>query len=57
MIDYGTDLSRAYASGYRDGVKDFVGAFRIKFVKEKYRDNYVIDDEMLDNLVKEMVGK
>lgn len=37
-------------------IKEFAEAFKVKFAKERYRDNYVIDDEMLDNLVKEMVG-
>jgi hypothetical protein len=43
-----------YQKGYQDGIKDFMEAFKIKFAKERYRDNYVIDDEMLDNLAEEM---
>lgn len=40
-----------------DAIKEFVEAFKVKFAKERYRDNYVIDDEMLDNFVKEKVGE
>lgn len=40
-----------------EAIKEFAEAFKVKFAKERYRDIYVIDDEMLDNLVKEMVGE
>ena len=40
-----------------EAIEEFADRFKVKFAKERYRDNYVIDDEMLDNLVKEMVGE
>ena len=50
-------LTREMRVAKVEAIKEFVEAFKVKFAKERYRDNYVIDDEMLDNLVKEMVGE
>lgn len=52
----GDCLNEAVEEARAEAIKEFAEAFKVKFAKERYRDNYVIDDEMLDNLVKEMVG-
>ena len=49
-------MSMGVEQAKAEAIKEFAESFKVKFAKERYRDNYVIDDEMLDNLVKEMVG-
>lgn len=50
-------MSMGVEQAKAEAIKEFAEAFKVKFAKERYRDNYVIDDEMLDNLVKEMAGE
>ena len=47
-----TDIEQARAEAFRE----FAEAFKAEFANEQYRNNYVIDDEMLDNLVKRKTG-